>query len=102
MKIKSGDTVIVVSGHYKGTTGKVSKAFPKTNKVIVEGVNLRKKHMKPSQSNPEGKIVEIYAPIDVSNVMIVDPKTQKPTRVGYKIVKDKKVRVAKKSDSVLD
>ncbi len=102
MKIKSGDTVIVVSGKYKGTTGKVAKAFPKLNKVVVEGVNLRTKHQKPSQSNPEGKKVEIYAPIDVSNVMILDPKTNKPTRVGYKVIKDKKVRVAKKSDTVLD
>lgn len=102
MKIKSGDTVIVVSGKYKKTTGKVVKAFPKVNKVVVEGVNLRTKHQKPNQANPEGKKVEIYAPIDVSNVMILDPKVNKPTRVGYKVIKGKKVRVTKKSDTVLD
>lgn len=102
MKIKSGDTVIVVSGKYKGTTGKVQKAFPKVNKVVVDGVNLRKKHQKPTQANPEGKKIEIYAPIDVSNVMVVDPSTKKPTRIGYKVVNGKKVRVAKKSDTVID
>ncbi len=102
MKIKSGDTVIVVSGKYKKTTGKVVKAFPELNKVVIEGVNLRTKHQKPTQGNPEGKKVEIYAPIHVSNVMILDPKKNVPTRVGYKIINGKKVRVAKKSDAVLD
>lgn len=102
MKIKSGDEVIVVSGKYKGTTGKVSKAFPKVNKVVIEGVNLRIKHQKPTAGNPEGKKVEIYAPIDVSNVMILDPKEKKPTRIGYKVVDGKKVRVTKKSGTVID
>lgn len=102
MKIKSGDEVIVVSGKYKGTTGKVSKAFPKVNKVVIEGVNLRTKHQKPTVGNPEGKKVEIYAPIDVSNVMILDPKEKKPTRIGYKVVDGKKVRVTKKSGTVID
>lgn len=102
MKIKSGDEVIVVSGKYKGTTGKVSKAFPKVNKVVIEGVNLRTKHQKPTAGNSEGKKVEIYAPIDVSNVMILDPKEKKPTRIGYKVVDGKKVRVTKKSGTVID
>ena len=102
MKIKSGDEVIVVSGKYKGTTGKVSKAFPKVNKVVIEGVNLRTKHQTPTAGNPEGKKVEIYAPIDVSNVMILDPKEKKPTRIGYKVVDGKKVRVTKKSGTVID
>lgn len=102
MKIKSGDEVIVVSGKYKGTTGKVSKAFPKVNKVVIEGVNLRTKHQKPTAGNPEGKKVEIYAPINVSNVMILDPKEKKPTRIGYKVVDGKKVRVTKKSGTVID
>lgn len=97
MKIRTNDEVIVISGKYKGTKGKVTKALPKENQVVVEGVNERKKHVKPNQSNPEGRIVTIYAPIDVSNVALIDPKTGKPTRVGYKTVDGKKVRVAKKS-----
>lgn len=102
MNIKKGDSVIVISGEYKGSTGTVQKAFPKINKVIIEGVNVRKKHKKPNQSNPEGTIIDMYAPIDASNVAILDPKTNKPTRIGHQIVDGKKVRVAKKSNTVLD
>lgn len=102
MNIKKGDQVIVISGEYKGSTGTVQKAFPKINKVIIEGVNVRKKHRKPSQGNPEGSIVDMYAPIDASNVAILDPKTNKATRVGYQVVDAKKVRVAKKSNTVID
>ena len=90
MKIKSGDEVIVVSGKYKGTTGKVSKAFPKVNKVVIEGVNLRTKHQKPTAGNPEGKKVEIYAPIDVSNVMILDPKERSQQELVTKLLMAKK------------
>ena len=97
MNLKKGDKVIVIAGKDKGKTGEIQKVLPRSNRVVVEGVNLRKKHKKPTQNNPEGSIVEIYAPIDASNVMIVDPKTKKPTRIGHKIVKGKKVRVAKKS-----
>ena len=68
---------------------------------VVEGINVRKKHQKPTQANPEGSIVEVYAPIDASNVMLEDPKTHKPTRIGHKEVKGKKVRFAKKSGTVL-
>ena len=102
MNIKKGDQVIVISGEYKGSTGTVQKAFPKINKVIIEGVNVRKKHRKPSQGNPEGSSVDMYAPIDASNVAILDPKTNKATRVGYQVVDGKKVRVAKKSNTVID
>lgn len=102
MNIKKGDQVIVISGEYKGSTGTVQKAFPKINKVIIEGVNVRKKHRKPSQGNLEGSIVDMYAPIDASNVAILDPKTNKATRVGYQVVDGKKVRVAKKSNTVID
>ena len=102
MNIKKGDQVIVISGEYKGSTGTVQKAFPKINKVIIEGVNVRKKHRKPSQGNPEGSIVDMYAPIDASNVAILDPKTNKAARVGYQVVDGKKVRVAKKSNTVID
>ena len=101
MNFVKGDKVVVIAGKDKGKTGVIQKVLPKTNRVVVEGVNLRKKHKKPTQNNPEGSILEIYAPIDASNVMIVDPKTKKPTRIGHKVVKGKKVRVALKSGTVL-
>ena len=101
MKLIKGDKVVVIAGADKGKTGTVQKVFPKTNRVIIDNVNVRKKHNKPSQANPEGSIVEIFAPIDASNVMLVDPKTKKPTRIGYKEEKGKKVRYAKKSGTVL-
>lgn len=99
MKIKTGDTVIVLSGDDKGKTGKVIKAMPSENKVIVEGVNAAKKHVKPSQANPKGSVKDINLPIDASNVALLDPKSNKATRVGYKLKDDKKVRVAKASGS---
>lgn len=99
MNIKKGDKVIVIAGRDKGKEGVVQVVYPKLDKVVVENINVRKKHKKPSQKNPEGSIVEVYAPIHVSNVMLVDPKTKKPTRVGHKEVKDKKVRVTKASGS---
>ena len=101
MDLKVGDKVIVIAGNDKGKTGTVQKVYPKLNKVVVENVNVRKKHKKPTQQNSEGSIVEIYAPIDASNVMLLDPKTKKPTRIGHKVVKGKKVRYAKKSGTVL-
>jgi len=101
MDLKVGDKVIVIAGNDKGKTGTIQKVYPKLNKVVVENVNVRKKHKKPTQQNAEGSIVEVYAPIDASNVMLVDPKTKKPTRIGHKVVKGKKVRVAKKSGTVL-
>ena len=101
MDLRKGDKVIVIAGKDKGKTGEIQKVLPRTNRVVVEGVNLRKKHKKPTQNNPEGSIVEIYAPIHASNVMIVDPKTKKPTRIGHKEVKGKKVRVAKASGTEL-
>ena len=105
MIIKKGDKVIVISGADKGKTGVVQKALPKLDKVVVEGVNVRKKHRKPTQANPEGSIVDIYAPIHVSNVALIDPKTKKATRVGFQVENDKKVRVSvgkKASGSKLD
>lgn len=101
MYLKKGDKVIVIAGKDKGKTGEVQKVDPKSNRVVVEGVNLRKKNKKPTQNNPEGSQIEIYAPIDASNVMIVDPKTKKPTRIGHKVVKGKKVRIAKASGTEL-
>ena len=101
MNLVKGDKVIVIAGRDKGKTGTIQKVIPEQNKVVVENVNLRKKTNKPSQKNPDGGIVEIYAPIDASNVMLVDPKTKQPTRIGHKEVKGKKVRYAKASGTVL-
>lgn len=101
LKIKKGDQVIVLSGDDKGKTGEVVKAMPKEGKVVVQGVNLVKRHTKPSQTNPGG-IVTKEAPINVSNVAIVDPKTNKASKIGYKNVDGKKVRVARKSGEVID
>ncbi|EGQ3707304.1 50S ribosomal protein L24 [Staphylococcus pseudintermedius] len=99
MHIKKGDNVIVIAGKDKGKTGKVVATQPKKDRVVVEGVNIVKKHQKPTQMNPEGGILETEAAIHVSNVQILDPKTNEPTRtrVGYKFVDGKKVRIAKKS-----
>lgn len=101
MKIKKGDQVIVLSGEDKGKTGEVVKSMPKESKVVVQGINLVKRHQKPSQTTPGG-IVTKEAPINVSNVALVDPKTGKATKVGYKDVDGKKVRVARKSGEVID
>ena len=102
MHVKKGDKVQVISGKDKGKQGVILAAFPKKNRVIVEGVNIVKKHEKPSQANPQGGIIEKEAPIHVSKVMPLDPKTGEPTRIGYKIVDGKKVRYAKKSGEILD
>ena len=101
MKLKVGDNVIVIAGNDKGKTGTIQKVLPELNKVVVENVNVRKKHRKPTQANPEGSVIEVYAPIHASNVALVDPKTKKPTKIGHQLVKGKKVRVAKKSGTVL-
>ena len=93
MNLKKGDKVIVIAGRDKGKSGVIQKVIPESNRVVVENVNVRKKHQKPTQANPEGSIVEVYAPIDASNVMLEDPKTKKPVRIGHKVVKGKKVRV---------
>ncbi len=84
MKIKKGDKVVVIAGHEKGKEGVVIKAFPREEKVIIEGLNMVTKHNKPNQQNTEGSISKKEAPIHVSNVMVVDPKTKKPARVGYR------------------
>lgn len=102
MLIKKGDKVKVIAGRDKNKIGVVLHALPKTNRVVVEGVNIRKKHAKPSQANQQGGIIEFEAPIHVSNVQILDPKLNVPTRIGYKFVDGKKVRYAKKSGEILD
>jgi large subunit ribosomal protein L24 len=101
MKLKKNDNVIVVSGKDKGKTGKISKAFPAENKVIIEGVNVKKRHLKGRGQSQKGQIIDKTMPIDVSNVMLVDPKTKKPTRVGKRMDGKKLVRYAKKSDTNL-
>jgi len=102
MKIKKGDKVVVITGKDKGKTGKVLKTFPSENKLNVEKVNMHKKFQKKNTQGP-GKIIENEGRMDASNVMLVDPKSKKRTRVGYRILEDgKKVRIAKKSNEVLN
>lgn len=98
--VKKGDTVIVVSGADKGKKGNVVEVILDKQRVIVEDVNIVKKHRKPTQNTPGG-IVEIPAPIHVSNVMLVDPKSGEPTRIGRKTVDGKSVRYSKKSGEII-
>jgi large subunit ribosomal protein L24 len=100
-KIKKNDTVIVIAGRDKGKKGVVLKAMPKENKVVVQGINLVKRHTKPSQESAGG-IISKEAPIDVSNVALIDPTSGKPTRVGFKTVDGRKVRYAKRSGDVIE
>ena len=101
-KIKTKDKVVVLSGKDKGKTGEIVKVLPKEERVVVSGVNVVKKHTRPS-ARSQGGIVEIEAPIHVSNVAHVDPKDGKPTRVGFKVLEDgRKVRVAKRSGETID
>ena len=102
MKLKTGDKVVVIAGKDKGKEGKITKTLRAENKVVVEGINIAKKHVKPN-GQQAGSIVEMEMPIHASNVMIVDPKTGKGTRIGHTIDKNgKKVRVTKKSNSTID
>ncbi|MDC1541991.1 50S ribosomal protein L24 [Candidatus Pseudothioglobus singularis] len=102
MHVKKGDKVRVISGKDRGKEGTILEVFPKKERVIVEGINVVKKHAKPSQENPQGGILDVEAPIHVSNVLPIDPKTGEPTRVGYEVRDGKKVRIAKKSGEPLD
>ncbi|WP_442602735.1 50S ribosomal protein L24 [Paenibacillus sp. KN14-4R] len=103
LHVKKDDMVFVITGKDKGKKGRILAAYPRQNRVLVEGVNMVKKHTKPSQLNPQGGIISKEAAIHVSNVMLVDPKSGKPTRVGYKTLDNgDKVRVAKKSGEVID
>ncbi|WP_391205619.1 50S ribosomal protein L24 [Psychrobacillus sp. L4] len=101
MHVKKGDKVKVISGKGKGKTGVILSSFPKKDRVLVEGVNIVKKHTKPNQANQQGGIVSQEAAIHVSNVMLIDPKTGEPTRVGSKVEDGKKVRVAKKTGEII-
>ncbi|WP_341794456.1 50S ribosomal protein L24 [Rickettsia endosymbiont of Rhinocyllus conicus] len=101
LKVKKGDEVIIITGKYKGKKGKILKVFPEQNKIVVSGINLVKKHTKPTQVS-EGGIITKELPIDISNVAHVDPKTGNPTKVAFKFLEDgSKVRIAKKSGEII-
>jgi large subunit ribosomal protein L24 len=101
-KIKKGDRVVVLAGKDKGRQGQVLKVLPKDNRVVVGGVNMVKRHTRPTQADPQGGIKNKEAALHISNVAYVDPKSGEPTRVGFRIDGDTKVRVAKKSGEVID
>lgn len=103
MKIKKNDNVMVMAGKDKGKSGKVTQVFPQEGKIVVDGVNKTFKHAKTRKEGEKGQRIEFFGPINASNVMLVDPKTGKPTRVGYKVMADgRKVRVAKKSQETIE
>jgi len=102
MKIKKGDIVKIISGKDKNKTGKVLKAFPVKEQVIVENVNLKKKHQKAKKGGQKGQIIEKTYPIHVSNVAFIDSKTKKSTKIGKKLVNGKFVRISKKSGTILN
>ncbi|MFN3285020.1 MAG: 50S ribosomal protein L24 [bacterium] len=103
MHVKKGDLVVVISGKYRGKRGKVLRVLPKTGRVVVEGVNVVKRHTKPSPKNPQGGIVQREAPIHASKVMLVDPETKDRTRVGIRVLGDgRRVRYAKRSGELVD
>lgn len=96
MKIRKNDQVLIISGKDKGRTGKIIKAFPKQGRVLVENINIRKKHVRPKRSGEKGQVIEKPAPIRDSNVKLICSKCGKATRTGYKISEDKKYRICKK------
>jgi len=96
MKIHKNDNVMVIAGNDRGKSGKVLKVFPSDLKVIIEGINIRKRHTKPNQKNPQGGILEKEAPIHVSNVMLIDPKNNEATRLGSQIILDEKTKKKKR------
>lgn len=98
MKIKKGDTVIIIKGKDKGKNGKIVKAFPKLGSVIVSGLNLKKRHQKSRKSGQKGQIVEKSMPMSVSNVMVLDSKSGKGVRVGKKLISGKYVRINRKTE----
>ncbi len=102
MKIKKGDQVEVIAGKDRGKRGTVSRVFPTEHKVIVEGANMGKRHKKAKTAGEKGERIELAMPIHVSNVMLVDPETGKPSRIGYRVSGTEKVRVSKKSGKDLN
>lgn len=96
MKIKKGDNILIIKGKDRNKKGKVLRGFPAKNRILVEGINMKKVHKRPRREGEKGQVVEIASPIDVSRVKIICPKCGVPTRVGYQTEKDNKVRVCKK------
>jgi large subunit ribosomal protein L24 len=102
LKLKRGDTVVVISGKEKGKRGEVERVLPRENRIVVGGVNVRTRHARPSQQNQQG-LYHFEAPIDASNVMLVDPNSGEPTKVGYRFTEaGEKLRVARKSGRDID
>lgn len=107
MKIRKNDKVMVIAGNDKGKSGKILKVFPKKSTIIIEGINLRKRHTKPSQSNPQGGIIEKESAIHMSNVMLIDPNTNEAVRLGSQVILDektgkkKRVRVSRTSGEMI-
>ena len=102
LKIKKKDRVIVLAGKDKGKTGEVTAVLPNENRVVVSGINMVARHTKPSQGNPQGGIVRKEASIHISNVAHIDPKDNKAVRAGFKMIKDRKVRFARRSGEVIE
>ncbi len=98
MKIKKDDTILIITGKDKGKKGKVLRAFPRQNKILVEKVNIVKKHRRPKKQGEKGQIIEIPKPINVSNVKLICPKCGQATRIGFKISKNEKNRICKKCE----
>lgn len=101
MKVKKGDNVLIIAGKDKGRTGKIMKALPKELKILVEGINLKKKHVRPKKEGEKGQVVEIPAPLDVSDIKIICPKCGKATRIGYRTEGEVKNRVCKKCKQII-
>lgn len=102
-RVRQGDTVVVIAGNQKGSRGKVLRVLPKEDRVVIEGINVRTKHIKPSQANPQGGRVKREFPIHLSNVMLADPKTGEPTRVRISQLSDgRRVRIAVRSGEQID
>ncbi len=101
MKIKAGDTVRIITGKDKGREGKVMRTYPKSEKAMIENLNMFKKHVKKTEQTPQGGVVEVPRPIHISNIMIVDSKTKKPSRIGYQVEDGVKKRLIKKSKQVI-
>ena len=99
MKLKKGDTILVISGKDKGRVAKILKSIPKEKRVLIEGINLKSKHVRPKKQGETGQVVKLPAPMDISNVKFLCPKCSKAVRVGYKIVGCKKIRMCKKCQS---
>lgn len=95
MKIRKGDTVLVIAGKDKGRSGKVDRVYPKSNRVVVENINMYKKTVPKTEQTPQGGVMDVPRPIHASNLMVVDPKTKKPSRVKYEVKDGKKERVFK-------